>query len=95
MPEQPKINFPMVTDDSVRGFAQVWDYKGLKMILDNTSIQFAKDFANTALRSYHIDLLNKAIQAKKAREAAQANPAVPEQAYSAPVKSSIILTDGN
>lgn len=92
---EPKVAFPMVTDDSVRGFAQVWDYKGIKMILDNTSIQFAKDFANQALKSYHVDLINKAIQIKKAKEAAapQANPAVPAQAV--PAKSSIILTDAN
>jgi len=94
---QQKISFPTITDESVVGFAKAWDYNGIKMILDRTSIQFAKDLANQTLKSYVIDLMNKALMLKNAKEAAakQANPAASVQADPAPApqKSSIILTD--
>lgn len=71
---------------------------GIKMILDTTSIQFAMDFANVCLRSYVLDLMNKAAAQKAARAAGpQANAAVPPQAnpVAAPAKpaSGIIITD--
>jgi hypothetical protein len=81
-------NYPTVVPEDVNGFARAWDFRGLKMILDTTSRQFAVDFANTVLRSYVQDLTAKAkAQLKQAEEPVPAPEPAP-----AP-KSSIILTD--
>lgn len=93
------INYPVVSPGDVQMFARAWDMKGIKMILDATSLQFATDFANTALRSYVNDLAEKAAKMKAARAQTagvptQVSPAVPTQVNPAPApKSSIILTD--
>lgn len=86
------INYPKVVPTDVQGFARAWDFRGLKMILDRTSLQFAVDFANTVLRSYVDDLVAKAKAGQKLKQSveAEAAPAVPAPA---PVKSTIILTD--
>jgi hypothetical protein len=85
-------NYPRVSPGDVQNFARAWDLKGIKMILDTTSLQFATDFANTALRSYVDDLIENAqkLKAEKAQAAGQevVTPSVPP----AP-KSSIVLTD--
>lgn len=92
-PVAPQINFPRVTKETVIGFAKAWDMGGIKMILDNTSIQFAMDFANVCMRSYVLDLVNKAQAAKQKAAQAQANPAAPTQAVPEKPKSSLIITD--
>lgn len=97
-PKTPVINFPRVSPESVTGFAKAWDMNGIKIMLDRVTVQFATDFANQALRSYHLDLINKAMKVKAAKEAAaaQANDVAPAQANPAPVPpSSIILTDAS
>jgi hypothetical protein len=77
---------------------------GIKIILDPTTIKFAKDLTNQALKSYVIDLANKAAQIRQKKlEALKAEgkiaaetplPPAPEfTAQPAPRKSSIILTD--
>lgn len=95
----PKINFPAVTKDTVINFGHAWDLNGIKMILDSTSIQFAMDFANVCLRSYVLDLINKANaqkQTQKPNEGAAPKPNVPTPPPApAKPKSSIILTDGD
>lgn len=90
-------NYPRVSPGDVQNFARAWDLKGIKMILDNTSLQFATDFANTALRSYVDTLIENAqkLQAAKAKAQAAgpepATPSVPEP----PKKSLITLTDAS
>jgi hypothetical protein len=91
------ITYPSVNPNDVKGFAQAWDCNGIKMILDNTSLRFAVDFANIVLRSYIDDLRAKAALTLKAKQAATS--AAPTAELPAPVpapepaKSSIILTD--
>ena len=91
------VSYPKVHPNDVKNFARAWDLNGINMILDATSLQFATDFANTAIRSYVDDLTEKAKAALRAKQAAstQANSAAPVQAepVPAPTKSSIILTD--
>lgn len=89
------INYPKVVPNDVHGFARAWDMRGLKMILDNTSLQFAVDFANTVLRSYVDDLVQKA-QAQKAKQTVvpdTAPPAKMQGDIAVAPKSSIVLTD--
>ena len=85
------ISYPKVVPSDVNGFAQAWDYRGLKMILDGTSRQFAVDFANTVLRSYVDDLVTKASQKLK-QVKPEVVPVTPEPASAA---SSIVLTDAS
>lgn len=94
------ISYPVVSPGDVKNFARVWNFNGITMILDSTSLQFATDFANTALRSYVNDLAEKAAKLKAARAQAQqvgqtqVPSAAPAQVNPAPAqKSSIILTD--
>ena len=95
------ISYPKVVTNDVNGFALAWDMRGIKMILDATSRQFAVDFANTVLRSYVDDLVEKAQAAQKAKQAAVVEGDQPVKAFTAaPVvepapkkKSKIVLTD--
>jgi hypothetical protein len=90
------VNYPKVAPGDVQNFARAWDMGGLKMILDRTSLQFAVDFANTALRSYVNDLIENAQKLKAAKAAAQEtgqNENTTPAPAAAPQKSTIILTD--
>lgn len=87
------INYPKVVTNDVNGFALAWDMRGIKMILDTTSRQFAVDFANTVLRSYVDDLVAKAKAGQKLKQTTEPE-AAPTVAASVPApKSKIILTD--
>jgi hypothetical protein len=103
-PVAPQIQFPQIDDNSVKAFAQAWDMNGIKIILDQTTIKFAKDLTNQALKSYVIDLANKASRIRQQKlealktsgviPADTALPPAPEFSAAAPAKkSSIILTD--
>jgi hypothetical protein len=103
-PVAPQIQFPQIDDNSVKAFAQHWDFNGIKIILDNTTVKFAKDLTNQALKSYVIDLANKAARIRQQKmEALKASGAVPSDTVLPPApefttavptrKSSIILTD--
>jgi len=85
------INYPKVHPTDVQNFAKVWNCNGIKMILDDVSLRFAVDYANTVLRSYVVDLMEKSAAAKKAKQAPGTPDAAP--APEPPKKSSIILTD--
>jgi hypothetical protein len=96
------INYPQVNPNDVRGFAAAWDCGGIKMILDNTSLRFAVDFANVVLKSYVDNLVASAskVRAAKIQAAKDAGIPVPVDAVAtqtvppaAPQKSSIVLTD--
>lgn len=92
-------NYPKVQRASVDAFLRVYNRGGLHLLFDEKSRQAMLDFADTCLRSYVDDLMEKAAKAKAAREKPQAAPtqvssAVSTQVDAAPVKkSSIILTD--
>lgn len=104
-PQAPAINFPKVDANSVKGFASAWDYNGIKIILDNATVKFAEDFANQCLKSYVVDLMNKAVKVRQQKiDALKTSGAIPADApvapqpvfsesTPAPAKSSIILTD--
>ena len=87
---------PKVTKEMTTAFAKAWDSNGIKVILDNTTIQFATDWANIALASF-VDDINKQSQKLKAEKAAAAGvpvDAVATKTVPPPVKkSSIVLTD--
>lgn len=71
------LNFT-VTKEQTAGFAKAWDSGGIKIILDNTSIQFATDWANIVLKSFVHDMqeqVKKVAEAKLAAQKAQ-QPAV-------------------
>ena len=91
------INYPQVNPNDVKGFATAWDCNGIKMILDNTSLRFAVDFANVVLRSYVDDLRAKAALALKAKQAATSTAPAEELPATVPApepaKSTIVLTD--
>lgn len=95
---------PSITKEQTAAFAKVWDSGGIKIILDNTSIQFATDWANIVLKSFVADIAMQAAKVKAVKEAAlkQANSAAPAQADAVatqtvaapePPKSRIVLTD--
>jgi hypothetical protein len=74
----PQINFPTIDDNSVRGFAAAWDMNGIKIILDAATIKFAKDLTNQALKSYVVDLANKAARIRQKKlEALKASGDIP------------------
>ena len=93
------LNFT-VTEAQTRGFASAWDSGGIKVILDNTTIRFATDYANIVLKSFVADM---AAQVKKVAEAIAAQKTAPPAKMQGditvappaptPQKSSIILTD--
>lgn len=61
------MNYPKVNKEQARAFSKVWNKGGVAILLDETALDFAKDFANVVLMSF-IDESTKA--AKKAAEAA-------------------------
>lgn len=91
------MNFPSVTKDSAKGFAKVWNKGGIAIILDDTAIQFAADFANVALRSFIEGQMQIAAAKAKAAEEQKQNSkptnAVSTQTVPATKPSGIILTD--
>lgn len=88
-------NYPKVQRASVDAFLRVYNRGGLHLLFDEKSRQAMLDFADTCLRSYVDDLIEKAKKAQAAKAApTQVSSAVPTQVDAAPVKkSSIILTD--
>ena len=95
-----------VTKEQTAGFAKAWDSGGIKIILDNTNIQFATDWANIVLKSFVHDMreqVKKVAEAKLAAKkaaAGQSDPSTPTNAVAtqtvpveAPTAGRIILTD--
>ena len=83
------MGYPTVSIEQTRMFARAWDKKGLKMLLDEISVEFARDWANIALKSYVDDMIAIA----KTKAAAKVKPNAVPEASPEPPKSSIILTD--
>jgi hypothetical protein len=46
------VQIPKVDKSQVEGFAKVWNYRGIAIVMDDAHIQFAVDFANVMLRSF-------------------------------------------
>ena len=96
----PKLNFT-VSEAQTKAFANAWDSGGIKVIMDNTSIRFATDWANIVLKSFVADMAAQVKKVAEAKIAAQktAPPAKMQGDITVatpaptPQKSSIILTD--
>jgi hypothetical protein len=93
----PRLNFT-VSEAQTKAFAAAWDSGGIKMILDNTTVRFATDWANIVLKSFVADMAAQVQKVAEAKMAAQKAPEARMQgditvAPSAPQKSSIVLTD--
>jgi hypothetical protein len=96
----PKLNFT-VTEAQTKAFSLAWDSGGIKVILDNTSVRFATDWANIVLKSFVADMAAQVAKVAEAKLAAQKTQqpvgtdavATQQVAPSAPQKSSIVLTD--
>jgi hypothetical protein len=94
-PQTVNIVIPQVQMKDVDGFAKVWNKGGIVMMLDNTSKEFAKDFANIVLKSFVLDQMKQAMKVKAMQEAAVQPPATPvsSEGTTAPKPSGILLTD--
>lgn len=83
-----KVPLPNVPVQAVEGFSKVWKSPGgLTLMLDDTTKQFALDFARVTLRSFIIANMKAVAEAEKVAAAKKA------AATAAPATSSIILTD--
>lgn len=99
--QQPQIVFPQVPKTEAANFAKVWkNPAGLTMILDDTTLQFATDFANIVLRSFIVQQMQIAAMKHAAAAAQQQGTgpkevnqtnAVSQQQTPAPKPSGIIL----
>ena len=89
-PQQPQL--PQVTKEETKKASQHWRGPGgLILMLDDTHIAFATDWANFVLKNF---VVMCAEQAKAAKAKANAAPPDAKDAKIAPAqKSSIILTD--
>ena len=91
---------PRVTEAQTKAFANAWDSGGIKVIMDATSIRFATDWANIALKSFVAEIAKDMAKKIEAKKQAATN-AAPTDAVSTthipvdapPVKGRIILTD--
>jgi hypothetical protein len=80
--------YPQITKAQTSAFAKAWDRGGIKLLLDDSSVQFATDWANIVLKSY----VDEAAKAGKKQQVNQ--PQQPPTPPAPPTpKSSIILTD--
>jgi hypothetical protein len=52
----------------VAGFARVWKYKGVSIILPDAAMQFALDFAQLALTQFAQQVQTQAVAAAKAKQ---------------------------
>ena len=87
---------PKVTKEQTKAFSNAWDSGGIKVIMDETSIRFATDWANIALKSFVAEIaqdMAKRVAAKKAADAPVDAVATTAVAPTAPTPGRIILTD--
>ena len=94
-----KLNFT-VTEAQTKGYAGAWDSGGIKVILDNTTIRFATDWANIVLKSFVADMASqvaKVAEAKLAAQKAAQAPPTDAEATTVPAplseKGRVVLTD--
>ena len=84
---------PRVTEAQTKSFANAWDSGGIKVIMDATSIRFATDWANIALKSFVAEIAKDMAKKIEAKKAATPAPVGADAPANPPVKGSIILTD--
>jgi hypothetical protein len=46
------MQIPTVNKEQVAGFAKVWTYRGVALVMNDAYIQFAADFSNVMLKSF-------------------------------------------
>lgn len=78
-PQQQVVPVPQVDIAQAKGFAKVWKKNGLTIILDETAIEFARDFANVVLKSLVMDGLKRAAMAQAATQKPRVPPSVPQK----------------
>jgi molybdopterin biosynthesis enzyme MoaB len=61
------MQIPQVNKAQVEGFAKVWRYKGLSMILNEMHVQFTTDFANVMLKNFVMQVAAQQQAAAKAK----------------------------
>lgn len=89
-PNPAQISFPSVDKSVTQQFSKVWNKGGITIILDDTAIQFATDFANIALRSFVIDQMQK-FEAMRAAQSPVGTQTVLPPDTPVPPKSSLIV----
>jgi len=47
-----QIPVPIITTTEAEKFSKTWDYNGVVVNLDSTTLKFATDFANIVVKSY-------------------------------------------
>ena len=70
-PAPQKLAFPQVPRGEAAKFAKVWHHNGVNIILQDSALKFAEDFANVVLRNF--------VQSCAAQAAAMAKAAKPEE----------------
>jgi hypothetical protein len=84
-PQQMQVQVPQVSLKDVDGFAKVWRKNNIILaMLDLTSKEFARDFANVVLKSFVIEQAQRIMKMQAVQQAPQAPPSQ---------KSVITLTD--
>lgn len=86
------MGYPQVQKDQVRGFAKAWNHNGIKLILDDSTLQFAVDFANVVLRSFVDDMKKSAAKAQPSQPANAVAGSTVLPTVPAPKPSGIIIT---
>ena len=61
-PGPPLMMVPTLPRDEAERFSRVWTFNGVAVTMDNASLQFATDFANTAIRSFVQAFMKLSIQ---------------------------------
>lgn len=88
---------PKVTKEMTVAFGKAWDSNGIKVILDATTIQFATDWANIALKSFVEDINTQSIKLREEKLAAAGLTRTPTNAVATqtvvPKPSGMALTD--
>jgi hypothetical protein len=56
------VNIPQVGNNVTQEFSKIWTLNGVAITLDNTSIQFATDFANEILKQFVLTMARKSAQ---------------------------------
>lgn len=64
--------YPSVTKEGTQGFSKVWNKGGIAILLDDTAITFATDYANVVLRSFVDDQVKKYQEAQSKLKEEQA-----------------------
>ena len=62
------ISIPKVTKEEAKKFSNVWNFKGIAIIVDDVHCEFASNFANVVLKSFVENLMRQqAAEAEKAK----------------------------